>query len=93
MYQIIRSKGKYWVGPRLYWAGDKCGEKNWIKYFWISGKKITETPDENVDTEEEISFDDLTIPGDYSDYNILEEEKETISKNDEGWIKTKNIYG
>ena len=31
----------------------------------------------------------LTIPGDYSDYNILEEEKETISKNDEVWIKTK----
>ena len=44
--------------------------------------KITETQDEKVDTEEEIYFDDLTIPGDYSDYGILEEEKETISKND-----------
>ena len=34
-------------------------------------------------------FDDLTIPSEYSDYDILEEEKETISKNDEVWIKTK----
>ena len=40
-----------------------------------------------------LSFDDLTIPGDYSDYYIFEEEKETISKNDEFWIKNKNIYG
>ena len=30
-----------------------------------------------------MSLDDLTIPGDYSDYDILEEEKETLSKNDE----------
>ena len=36
-----------------------------------------------------MSFGDLTITGDYSDYDILEEEKETISKNDESWIKTK----
>ena len=36
-----------------------------------------------------MSFDGLTIPGDYSDCDILEEEKETISKNDEVWIKTK----
>ena len=34
-------------------------------------------------------FDDLTIPSDYSDYNILEEEKETRLKNDEVWVKTK----
>ena len=52
-------------------------------------RKITETPDENVDTEEEISFGDLTITRDYSDYYILEEEKETISKNDEVWVKNK----
>ena len=51
--------------------------------------KIRETADENVDTEEEIYFDDLNIPGDYSDYDILEEEKEIISKNDEVWVKTK----
>ena len=52
-------------------------------------RKMTETPNENFDTEEDISFDDLTIPGDYSYYDILEEEKETISKNDEVWVKTK----
>ena len=44
---------------------------------------MTETLDENIDTEEEMAFDDMTIPGDYSDYDILEEEKETTSKNDE----------
>ena len=38
-------------------------------------RKMTETPDENVDTEEEMDFDDLTITGGYSDYDILEEEK------------------
>ena len=36
---------------------------------------MTESPDENVDTEEEMAFGDLTIPGDDSDYDILEEEK------------------
>ena len=29
------------------------------------------------------------LPVDYSDYDILEEEKETISNNDEVWVKTK----
>ena len=52
-------------------------------------RKITETTDENVDTEEETSFDDLDIPVNYSDYDILEEEEETIYKNDEVCIKTK----
>ena len=42
---------------------------------------MTETTDENVDTEEEIDLYEQTIPGDYSDNDILEEEKETISKN------------
>ena len=36
-----------------------------------------------------MSFDRLTIPVDYSDYDIFEEERETISKNDEVWVKTK----
>ena len=36
-----------------------------------------------------MAFDDLTIPSDYSDHDILEEEKETISLNDEVWVKTK----
>ena len=51
-------------------------------------RTIIETPDENVDTEEAMSFDELTVPGDYSDYDILDEEKYYI-KNDEFWIKIK----
>ena len=50
---------------------------------------MKEYPDENVDTEEEMDFYYLTIPGDDSDYDILEEEKETILKNYEVWVKTK----
>ena len=50
---------------------------------------MKEYPDENVDTEEEMDFYYLTIPCDDSDYDILEEEKETILKNDEVWVKTK----
>ena len=34
--------------------------------------KVIKTPDENIDIEEEIASDDLTIPGDYSDHDILE---------------------
>ena len=48
-----------------------------------AAKKLTENPDENFNTEEDMDFDDLNIPGDYSDYDILQEEKETIPKNDE----------
>ena len=50
---------------------------------------LTGYPDENVDTEEEMDFDDLTITGNYSDYDILEEEKEIITKNDDICVKTK----
>ena len=49
--------------------------------------KVIETSYENFYTEEEISFYDLTITGDYSYYDILEEEKETISKNYDVWVK------
>ena len=34
---------------------------------------MTETPDKNIDTEEEIDFDVLNITGDYSYYDISEE--------------------
>ena len=34
-------------------------------------RKITETTDENVDTEEQMSFYYFTIPGYYSYYDIL----------------------
>ena len=35
-------------------------------------EKITKTRDENVDTEEAMSFGDLNFPVDYSDCDILE---------------------
>ena len=41
------------------------------------------------DTKEEMSSEELTITGDYSDYDILEEEKYTITENDDVWVKTK----
>ena len=36
-----------------------------------------------------MSSEDLIITGDYSDYDILEEERETITENDDVWVKTK----
>ena len=42
-----------------------------------------------VDTEEGMSFEYLTITGNYSDYYILEEYKEAITENDNVWVKTK----
>ena len=36
-----------------------------------------------------MDFDDLNITGNYSDYDILEEEKETITKNDNVCFETK----
>ena len=35
-----------------------------------------------------MDVDDLTITGHYSDYYILEEVKENITKNDNVWVKT-----
>ena len=40
-----------------------------------------------------MDFDYLNIPGYYSDYDISEGKKETISKNDEVWVKIKKIFG
>ena len=42
-----------------------------------------------VDAEEELSSEDLTITGDYSYYDILEEERDAITENDDVWVKTK----
>ena len=50
---------------------------------------MTEVPVENVSTEEEMDFDNLNTTGDYRDYDILEEEKETILLSYEVWVKTK----
>ena len=41
---------------------------------------MTELPVENVGIEEEMGFDELTIPSDYSDYDILEEENKLYKK-------------
>ena len=38
-------------------------------------RQLTENPDDMVDTEEEMDFDDFIITGNYSDYDILEVEK------------------
>ena len=40
-----------------------------------------------------MNFDDLNINGNYSDNEILEEEKENITENDNVWVKTKKKYG
>ena len=43
-------------------------------------RELTENPDDMVNTEEEMDFGDLTITGNYSDYDILEEEKNYYQK-------------
>ena len=52
-------------------------------------RQLTENPDDMVDAGEEISSEELTITGDYSDYDILEEEKDTIIENNDVWVRTK----
>ena len=42
-----------------------------------------------VEEGKEMSSDDLIITGDYSDYDILDEEKDLNSKNDIVWVKAK----
>ena len=34
-----------------------------------------------------MAFDDSTFTGDYSDYDILGEEKENVYKNDDVWVR------
>ena len=38
-----------------------------------------------------MSSEDITITGDYSDYDILEEEKDTITENENVWVKKTKI--
>ena len=54
--------------------------------------EITEHANDMVAEGNEMSADDLISNGDYSDYNILDEEKDLISKNDI-WSKLKKKYG
>ena len=51
--------------------------------------QLTENADDMVEEGKENSSDDLTSAGDYSDYDILEEEKDYISENDVVWVKKK----
>ena len=48
--------------------------------------KIIDNSNVNVDTKEAMYSEDMNVPSDNSDYDILEEEK-TLSKNDEFWVK------
>ena len=57
----------------------------------LVARQLTENADDMVDEEKEMSSDDLTITGDYSDSDILEEEKDTISEKDYVWVKKKRI--
>ena len=52
-------------------------------------RQLTENPYDMVDAEEKMSSEDLTITGYYSDYDITKEKKDTITKNDDVWVKTK----
>ena len=55
----------------------------------VVATEITENADDMVEERKEISSDDLISTGDYSDYDILDEEKDPISKNDLIWVKIK----
>ena len=56
-----------------------------LSTYTLVARQLTENPDNG----EEMSSDDLIITGDYSDCNILEEEKDTITENDDVWVKNK----
>ena len=53
----------------------------------------TENADDVVEEGKEISSDGLISTGDYSDYEILDEVKDPISKNNLVWVKQKQKYG
>ena len=51
--------------------------------------QLTKNADDMVEGGQEMSSDDLISTGDYSDYNMLDEEKNSITKNDLVWILKK----
>ena len=55
--------------------------------------EITEHTNDMVAEENQMSSDDLIRTCDYSNYNILEEDKDLISENDLVWVKKKKKYG
>ena len=56
-------------------------------------RQLTENVYDMLDAKEEMSSDDLTITGDYSYYDILEEEKDYISENNVVCVQKKKKYG
>ena len=56
-------------------------------------RKLTENPDNMVNIEEEMAFDELSITGNYSDDDILEGGKKLYPKMAKFGSKLKNIYG
>ena len=56
-------------------------------------RDITESLIKTVNTEKDTRYGNLSITGDYGDYDVLEEEQETISLNDIVWFKVKSKYG
>ena len=57
--------------------------------FDLVARQLTENPDDMLEKEEEMSLEELTITGNYRNYDILEEEREAITENDDVWVKTK----
>ena len=59
----------------------------------LVARQLTQNAVDMVDEEKEMSSDDLTITGDYSDYDILEEERIIFPKKMMSGSKQKNKYG
>ena len=49
------------------------------------------TPPVEIVNTEKMLFDALTITGDYSDHDFLEEEQEIIYLNDIAWVKLNKV--
>ena len=64
----------------------------YLNTYTFLARQWTENEYDMVDEEKEMSSDDLTITGDYSDNDILEEEKDTISEKDYAWVSKKKEY-
>ena len=60
-----------------------------LSHSTLVATQLTENANVMVEEGKEISYDDLTSTGDYSDYDILEKENDYISENDVVCVKTK----
>ena len=55
-------------------------------------RQLTENQDDMVDAEEEMYFEEIIITCDYSDYDIVWEEKEIITESIDILVKIKTKY-